>query len=365
MKLKITITVLFLFTFTLNSFGNDGLKAGFTLGSPEINSIKAIAFGPENILFIGDNIGSTVYAIDIKDTPSTSKINFNIDNITAKIGAAMGAATKDIKIQDMAVNPISKNVFFAISRENKGITHSALFILGDNGLQEFSLENIKYSKKEIENAPAVNAKFWGKASRTYTVTDLHYVNGDIIISGLSNEEFSSGLRRVPFPFDKDMVTTNIEAYHVSHSANETYAPIYRFLPVQLENKWHIIAGYMCTPLVTFKLNELDGNNKLIGKTVAEIGAGNAPTGIIAYKHKNEDYILVGNNRHSLVKFTGKDLFNAKAIQSPSRERGVKRETKKIGSIAHIVNFDNENILVVTRSSDKKVYTLKMLSKDNI
>ena len=364
MILKNIATLLFLFTIVINSFGNDTLNDGFTIGTPVLKSIQAIAFGPESILFIGDNTGSMVYAIEINDKKNTSEINLNIENITAKIGAAMGAAAKDIKIIDMAVNPLSKNVFFAVSRENRGTTKSALFVLNDKGLQEFSLENVNFSQSKINNSPKENSKFWGQPSKTYTVTDLHYVNGSVIVSGLSNEEFSSGLRKIAFPFNKEILTTNVEAYHVSHTANETYAPIYRFSPVKLENQWIIVAGYMCTPLVTFKLSELDGNNKLVGKTVAEIGAGNAPTGIISYSYNNEDYVLVGNNRYSLTRFKGKDILNAKAIKSPSREKGAERKTINIGSVAHLADY-GENVLVITRSSDKKVYTLKMLSKAKI
>ncbi len=36
----------------------------------------------------------------------------------------------------------------------------------------------------------------------------------------------------------------------------------------------------------------------------------------------------------------------------------------IGSVLHLADY-GENVLVITRSSDKKVYTLKKLSKDNI
>lgn len=364
MKSKLIAMLILCLAIVSNSYANDNLKDRFTIGSPVIKSIQAIAFGPENILFIGDNTGSMVYAIEINDKKNSSKINFNIENITAKIGAVMGASAKDIKILDMAVNPLSKNVFFAVSRENRGITKSALFILNDESLHEFSLENVNFSKTKINNSPKASAKFWGQASKTYTITDLHYANGNVIVSGLSNEEFSSGLRKVAFPFNEEVVTTNVQVYHVSHSANETYAPIYRFLPVKLQNQWTIVAGYMCTPLVTFKLNDLDGNNKLVGKTVAEIGAGNAPTGIISYRYNNEDYVLVGNNRYSLTRFKGKDILNAKAIKSPSREKGVQRKTIKIGSVAHLADY-GENVIVITRSSDKKVYTLKMISKSKI
>jgi len=366
MKSKLIGLLILCLAIVSNSYANDNdnLKDGFTIGTPALKSIQAIAFGPENILFIGDNTGSMVYAIEINDKKSTSEINFNIDNITAKIGVVMGASASDIKILDMAVNPLSNNVFFAVSRENKGTIKSALFRLGDNGLQEFSLEQVNYSKKEIDNTPAISAKFWGQPSKTYTITDLHYVNDNVIVSGLSNEEFSSGLRKITFPFNNNVITTNVQAYHVSHSANETNAPIYRFLPVKLQNEWTIVAGYMCTPLVTFKLSELDGNNKLIGKTVAEIGAGNAPTGIISYTYNNENFILVSNNRYSLTRFKGKDILNAKAIKSPSRDKGVERKTIDIGSVVHLADY-GENVLVITRSSDKKVYTLKKVSKETI
>ena len=34
-----------------------------------------------------------------------------------------------------------------------------------------------------------------------TITDLAWVDGVAVVAGLSNEEFTSRLRRVPYPFD--------------------------------------------------------------------------------------------------------------------------------------------------------------------
>ena len=341
------------------------LKAGFAIGNPEINSIKAIAFGPENILFVGDNSGMQLFAIDIKDQKIKPGYLPKMERLNEKLAAAMGATKADLTIHDMAVNPATKNVFFAVSREKGEQSHFALFRLDADGLQEVSLQNVSHSKFTIENAPAADHKTWRRPSRTYTVTDLHYANGEIIVSGLSNEEFSSGLRRIPFPFNDKMVTTNVQVYHVSHGRNETHAPIYRFLPVQLEKEWHVVAGYMCTPLVTFPLKDLSGNKKLVGKTVAEIGAGNTPTGIISYTFKGQDYILVGNNVHPLTKITGKDLFHAKALQAPSRDKGVKRQNIKLGSIAHLANFDEANILVMVKNKSTDTYLLKTVPKASI
>ena len=33
-----------------------------------------------------------------------------------------------------------------------------------------------------------------------TITDMNYVNGNLMVAGLSNEEWSSALRSIPFPF---------------------------------------------------------------------------------------------------------------------------------------------------------------------
>ncbi len=365
MKSILLFTLTLMLAFNLKAIPNEDLKANFVIGTPEISSIKAISFGPENILFIGDNTGMTLIAVDVKDKKRSSAKNLNMENLNSKLANAMGADKKDIKIQDMAVNPLSKNVFFAVSKQSGKKTYYSLFRLGEEGLKEYSLQEVSYSKMRIGNAPTEKHQTWNRPSRTYTVTDLHYANGELIISGLSNEEFSSGLRRVPFPFKDEMLTTSVQVYHVSHGKNETHAPIHRFLPVQLEKQWHVVAGYMCTPLVTFKLDQLDGNKKLIGKTVAEIGAGNTPTGIIAYTYKGQDFVLVGNNRHPLAKITGKDLFNAKAIKAPSRDRGVKRENVNLGSIAHISDFDENQILIVLRNKSKDAYHLKTVAKSEI
>jgi len=61
MKSKLIGMLILCLAIVSNSYANDSdnLKNGFTIGTPVLKSIQAIAFGPENILFIGDNTGST------------------------------------------------------------------------------------------------------------------------------------------------------------------------------------------------------------------------------------------------------------------------------------------------------------------
>ena len=46
---------------------------------------------------------------------------------------------------------------------------------------------------------APSSGFFGGNARTQTITDIAFVNGNVIVAGLSNEEWSSALRSIPYP----------------------------------------------------------------------------------------------------------------------------------------------------------------------
>src|SRR5438093_1479455 len=83
--------------------------------------------------------------------------------------------------------------------------------------------------------------------------DMAYVDGTLYVAGMSNEEFSSNLRRFPFPFGDEMSHNSLEIFHVSHGVYETAAPINTFVPY---GDGRILASYTCTPLVTFSIGDL-------------------------------------------------------------------------------------------------------------
>src|SRR6202020_1305434 len=64
--------------------------------------------------------------------------------------------------------------------------------------------------------------------RELTVTDLAYVDGELLVAGASSQEFVSTLRRIPFPFREGAQASAIEIYHVNHGKYETYAPTRTF-----------------------------------------------------------------------------------------------------------------------------------------
>src|SRR6201999_3419016 len=149
--------------------------------------------------------------------------------------------------------------------------------------------------------------------RTSTVTDMSYVDGALLVAGLSNEEFSSKLRRIPFPFGAaaETVANSLEIFHVSHGKWETAAPIRTFVPY--DEGRAILASYTCTPVVHFPLADLQPGTKTVGRTVAELGAVNQPLDMVSFVQDGEEYLLVANSAHRLVKIACRDIDSQPAL----------------------------------------------------
>ena len=79
-------------------------------GKAQLKSAGPLAFGPDGVLFVGDSAGAAIVALDVNDrTPAKSADGLEIKGINEKIAAMLGTAPDQIVINDVAVNPISKN----------------------------------------------------------------------------------------------------------------------------------------------------------------------------------------------------------------------------------------------------------------
>ena len=112
------------------------------------------------------------------------------------------------------------------------------------------------------------------------ITDLAVEGGELFVAGLSNEQFSSALRRVPVPFSSNARTTTLEIFHTSHNKYETNAPIETLLPMTVRNKRVVLAGYGCSPLALFGVDDIRREKHLRGTTLAELGGGNRPSDML-------------------------------------------------------------------------------------
>jgi hypothetical protein len=324
-----------------------------TSGPVEAKSFGAMAFGPNNVLFVGDNDGESVIAIQIDDNAKASG-PIDLVGIDTKVAEALGTTTDYITIQDMAVHPTSHNVYLTVTR-GKGADAKPVLLRvtrdAKQPIEEVSLANVKHSEARITNAP-VSTPGARNDPHHNTITDLAYADGKVWIAGLSNEQFSSAFRRVPFPFTSTQETTELEIYHYSHKRSETAAPVMTFAPEMINGSLYILAAYTCTPLVAFEASGLKAGQKVTGRTVADLGAGNAPYDIISYTLGGKDYMLIANRSHPMMKVSVADIAKAPAITNPDGGDGIARTNVSApGAVVQLADLDKDNVVVIQKGAN--------------
>jgi hypothetical protein len=343
---------------------------GFKKGNPEIKSITQITFGPEGILFAADSKSAAVIAIDTGDNKAAPAGSIKIDNIDQKVAALLGTTAKEIKIADMTVNPVSHKPYLAVSR---GLGPDAIPVVvrvdSANHLEVVALDKVNFSRADLpkapldkEPAPAGNRPGGGGNPRMESITDIAFLNDRVLIAGLSNEEFSSSLRSIPFPFDKEVEPTSVEIYHGSHGRYETRAPIRTFVPMKIGDETQLLAAYTCTPLVQFPVNQLQPNAKVKGKTVAELGNRNRPIDMIVYNKDGKDYLLLANSSRGVMKVATDNITQVEPITSPVPDKkGLAYETIADWSgIEHLDKLDAKNCVVIRKTDAGQTLEAKLL-----
>jgi hypothetical protein len=91
--------------------------AGLTTGKAPLKSAGPLAVGPDGVLFVGDSAGAAIVAIDTRDNKAArSAAPIDVKGINEKVAALLGTSKDQILINDIKVNPISKNVYLSVSR---------------------------------------------------------------------------------------------------------------------------------------------------------------------------------------------------------------------------------------------------------
>ena len=294
------------------SIGSTAIQAvDFATGRPGIRSMSALAFGPDGVLFIGDGKGGAVFAIETGDrTERGARDPITIEAIEEKVAALLGATPEQVMIHDLAVNPISQNVYLAVSR-GRGAWNSTwllpndiadagilLRVSSDKKITEVPLESVRHARAALPN-PVDESKMhtWKKeiSLRADTITDMAFAGDVLYVAGLSNEEFASTMWKIPYPFKEGTTATTLEMFHGAHGEYETNAPIRTFVPYRIKQDLHILAAYLCTPLVTFKESDLKQGIHLKGRTVGEFGSGNYPLDMVVYSKEGKERLLIANS----------------------------------------------------------------------
>lgn len=327
-----------------------GHAGPFTSGTPEYGSLGALSFGPDNVLFIGDSQKGQILALQVADEASSGEA-LEVRDIDEKIAAMIGTHARDVQIKDMAVNPVSGNAYLTVARGNTDIL---LKVTPGGVIEHVALANVNYATKSLASVVAEDKKDRrGRSLRREAITDLVFTNGELYVAGLSNEEFSSTLRIVAYPFDASEQATSVEIFHAAHNRYETHAPIRTLMAYDLAQVPHVLAAYTCTPLVTFPVEELIDGAHVKGKTVAELGSGNRPLDMISYDRDGKDFILLANSNRTLMKIDPADIEAMKeGITTPVEGRyetaGVEYISIAQVGVQQIDNLNDEHVLVLQR-----------------
>jgi hypothetical protein len=316
------------------------LSESLKKGTPDIKSAGPLAFGPDGVLFVGDTQGAAIFAIDTGDrTVTTEKAPIKVENVAAKVAAKLGTDPQKVLINDLAVNPASGKAYLAVSRGRGPEATPVILRVGPDGMiEELSLENIRFAKAEIPNAPAADAVVRGQSPRAESITDLAYVDGRLFLAGISNEEFSSRLISMPFPFSGPADAAAIEIYHGAHGRFETKAPVRTFVATKINNEPTLLAAYTCTPLVKVPVADLKPGAHIKGTTIAELGNRNRPIDMVAYQKDGKDYLLLANSARGVMKIPTEGAAGAPGINAPVQgTKGLGYET--IASLKGVMELD--------------------------
>ena len=323
-------------------------------GKPDFKSINQLAFGPDGILFLADSKSAAIFAVDTGDKKATTSAALKVEGINDKIAALLGTAKDQILINDLAVNPISHTAYLAVARGRSADAAPVLIKVDSTGkVSAVTLDNVKFSKAQLPDAPIDGVVGDGKKKsnpRNESITDIAFLEDRVLIAGLSNEEFSSSLRAIPFPFKTVANGTSVEIYHGAHGRFETRSPIRTFVPFKVGNEPQLLAAYTCTPLVQFPLKELAPGAKIKGKTVAELGNMNRPLDMIVYQKDGKDYLLLANSARGVMKVSTDNIAGTESITAPVTGGGTKGLTYKTvegwTGIDQLDRLDDKNALVV-------------------
>ena len=329
-------------------------QAASTGQSPTLTSIGPLAFGPDGTLFAADNQSAAIFALDLgaQATGGASGAR-GLDAVDEKLAALLGTGAREIEITDLVVHPRTRNAYVSVMRGQGAGAAPALFrVDGTGAITLVAMQSLRYQKVEIPNAPAAvpNAR---RNPRASVITDMAFTDGRLWVAGLSNEEFASKLRAIPYPFANVNRGTSIEIYHGNHRQLETRSPINAFVPYSLNGQAHLIAGYTCTPLVKFPVTDLAPGAKVRGTTIAEFGAGNRVLDMIVYSKGGQEFLLTTNNSRGVMKIPTNTFANAASITTPvvSETGGVPFErVSSMTGVEQLDKLDDNNSIVIARAS---------------
>jgi hypothetical protein len=280
-----------------------------------VRSVGPMLFPDADTLVVADWRGQELHAFKLPAATPAQPHPFNLRDVSAPIAKALHVRPELLRFEDMAFRPGTEMAYIALSIDRGAASTPAVVAVDGQGrVSVVPLGKLAQTTAHIADAPAADRKFWRDIPEsTLTVTDLAYHDGKLYVAGLGNGNFASTLRIYDFPFDDKATATTVEMYHPVHDQLETRAPIRKMAVVTLDGEPSLVAAYTCTPLVVMPLKALVDGAHVKGTTIAELGWGSAPVGMVTFDTPQGPQLLLANSAKSA------DLMPLSAIAAAAKQ----------------------------------------------
>lgn len=333
-------------------------------GDPGLKSIGPLSFGPGGLLLIAEPGTASIIAVETGDTGPASPCQ-QIEDVNARLAEALHCPPEQIQIVEMAANPASGKVYFSV-RNNAA--KSVAIVVADAG----------GSAKVLDFAPLAHLRVAlpkSEAGAIRNISDLAFAEDRILVTGQSNEEFSSKIFSIPLPMSANSTGAiySAETYHISHRRWETKAPIQSFIPYDDHGKMCVVGAFACTPIAKFSIGDIASGANIRGTSVVELGSGNRPLDLFVYERGGKSWVVANTNRFHQPLFGPSKYWGVRVstayldrkdpeqINENAARRDVKQKAGPDGieildSLSGAVHIDklNDATMVVLRESGEKL-----------
>jgi hypothetical protein len=333
-------------------------------GDLALKSIGQLAFGADGLLLIAEPGASALIAVDTGDAGPVTKYKSIVPNLAGLFAAAMNTAPDQVQIVDMAPNPASGTVYFSV-RNLAGKDVAIVSINPDGQAKVLDFAERPHVRVELPKSEAGPIK---------NISDVAVTDDRVLVTGQSNEEFSSKIFSIPLPLSAQSQGTiySAETYHVSHGRWETKAPIQSFIPYDDKGTPCVIGAFACTPIAKFPIANLSSGANVRGTSVVELGSGNRPIDLFSYTKDGKSWVVTntmrfGKGLYGPSKYWGVRVsteYLTRTAPEEINEKAARRDVKQqsgpegievldsLSGAVHIGKLDETTMVVLRENGDK-------------
>ncbi|MEM9582191.1 MAG: hypothetical protein AAGA08_03675 [Pseudomonadota bacterium] len=344
--------------FTTGAFAQDAIL--------DLKFAGALEFSDTGTLFVGDNYNGAIYAFDMSDGVAPTQVApVNIGDIDVKIADTLGVPASALAINDMAVHPMTAEIFISVSRIGNFESAPAIMkIAQDAKISMLDLSSISFEKQALDHYPDQETTFRPRGLgqgeplirdiakgeitlSSLAIMDMEFHDGELFVAGVAFDNFLSTLRRMSYPFDGSQSAANVEMYHISHDQFETRAPIRAMSIQEIDGKTQLVAAYTCSPIVLIDLEEIVDGAKISARTLMDYGNGQ-PLDMVSYSAQGEEMLFLTSNSRSPHVIPVSSLNDAQTYTKGDLPDGGKSDMMPImpvGDTGKAVMFDGMSLQI--------------------